>query len=787
MSSSRAGAPTRLLLALLASALVLILSPPAITTAQPVPDQGPGMTSPLAVQLDSITPTTVTGSTGPDLTVAGTITNTSSSAASALSVRLQRAARVSNRSQLLSTASLTDAEYPIFTPSIPVTDMLEPGERQTFTASFPLRPGDGDSLYVREPGLFPILVNVTAQHEGLAIRDHSARFLLPVLELPAAEPTPDDSRESEENARGETEAAPAERDPVPLTVLWPLIDEPSIAAGSTPGEDGPTLVDNQLAESLAPGGRLDVLLAVVERAIAPTAPGSALVSSSLCLLLDPDLISTINAMRSGYQVSLVGGDTAPGNGAGLAGRWLDRLRVVARDVCIVAAPAAQADLEALARLQHPGLTARALTRGSDVLANILEAQPVQGITVPDEAVISAQAADMLAGTPSNAVVISDDAALVDARPAQGERFAALAADGGAMLPAILLDGGQAQVLAATGEQPTVPVFAEPTGTDPASKDRLARLQDTIGTIAWPSIAGDGDGSQGAPAATLLLPPREWAISPAEGDAIMSSIATLMLTNNAIPAPFSAIAEEARQPGANHPTGTVQYPQRHEDVRVPDSVLEDVLRASRSVGELASALVSDSNNPLTPDEFLAPLRADLVRALTTAGRDDPGTAARTAARRAESVSQAIARMHEQITILNPGGVQTLASAQSPLLLVARNDLPVPVRVRIVAKAPPGVAFEELGIQQLPPRGSRQLSIPTRVTNNRQFAVDVQLATPDGHLLGEAIRISVRSTAYGRIMTILTGTAGALLLVLAGRRLWHRFRGQPDPADEGHEHP
>ncbi|MBD8507038.1 hypothetical protein HT102_11115 [Hoyosella sp. G463] len=782
----RAGAPARILLVLLASALVMIVAPPVISSAQPAPDQGPGMSGPLAVRLDSITPSVVTGTTGPDLTVTGTITNTSSSAAAGLAVRLQRAARVSTESQLLSTALLAEPDYPIFTPSIPVADTLEPGESQSFTASFPLLPEEGDSLYVRETGIFPILVNVTAQHEGFGIRDHSARFLLPVLELPPGEAPDDVPARSGDDERAEAGTEAPARDPVPLTMLWPLVDEPSIAPGSSAGEDGPTLSTDALAGALAPGGRLDVLLAVAGRAIAPTAPGSALVSSSLCLLIDPDLLSTINAMGSGYQVSLAGGGTAPGNGAGIAGRWLDRLRALAQEVCIVAAPAAQADLEALARLQLPGLTERSLTRGTDVLATILGAQPVQGVTIPDEAVISAQAADMLAGTPADAVVISDDAALVDARPPRGERFAALSTPGSGSLPAMLLDGGQAQLLAAMGEEPSVPVFAEQAGTDPASKDRLARLQDTIAAVAWPSLAERGDGAPAAPSATLLLPPREWTISAAEGDALMSSIATLMLTNKAIPAPFGAIADEARQPGAGHPPGTVQYPQRHEDVRVPDSVLEDVLSASRSVEQLASALVTDPTLPLTPDAFLAPLRDDLVRALTTAGRADPGTASRAAARRAESVSQAIARMHDQITILNPGGVQTLASAQSPLLLIARNDLPVPVRVRIVATAPPGVAFEELGTQQLPPRGSRQLSIPTRVTNNRPFAVDLRLSTPDGDLLGESIRISVRSTAYGRIMTILTGTAGALLLLLAGRRLWHRFRGQPDPADEGHEH-
>ena len=36
----------------------------------------------------------------------------------------------------------------------------------------------------------------------------------------------------------------------------------------------------------------------------------------------------------------------------------------------------------------------------------------------------------------------------------------------------------------------------------------------------------------------------------------------------------------------------------------------------------------------------------------------------------------------------------------------------------------------------------------------------------------------------ILAVVTGCAGALLLFLAGRRLLHRFRGEPDPADEGY---
>jgi hypothetical protein len=43
------------------------------------------------------------------------------------------------------------------------------------------------------------------------------------------------------------------------------------------------------------------------------------------------------------------------------------------------------------------------------------------------------------------------------------------------------------------------------------------------------------------------------------------------------------------------------------------------------------------------------------------------------------------------------------------------------------------------------------------------------------------MSVHSNAYGKVLFAITLSAAAVLVALAGRRLWHRFRGQPDPAD------
>ena len=41
--------------------------------------------------------------------------------------------------------------------------------------------------------------------------------------------------------------------------------------------------------------------------------------------------------------------------------------------------------------------------------------------------------------------------------------------------------------------------------------------------------------------------------------------------------------------------------------------------------------------------------------------------------------------------------------------------------------------------------------------------------------------MHSNAYGKVLFAITLLGGAVLALLVGRRLYHRFRGQPDPAD------
>jgi hypothetical protein len=71
----------------------------------------------------------------------------------------------------------------------------------------------------------------------------------------------------------------------------------------------------------------------------------------------------------------------------------------------------------------------------------------------------------------------------------------------------------------------------------------------------------------------------------------------------------------------------------------------------------------------------------------------------------------------------------------------------------------------------------VSADAKVTRSGQFTVDIAVRTPEGKQLGPPSRVRVHSTAYGTITLWLTAIAGALLVVLAARRVLRRIRGEP----------
>ncbi|MFD3509996.1 DUF6049 family protein [Nocardia sp. NPDC058666] len=773
---------------------------PAVAHAQ---TDGSGTPKFLKLTLDAVAPGTVTTSSDQKLTISGTVTNIGDRAVDDVSVRIQRAAAVDSPSGLRSSLRLDQVNYEVTGPFQDVTERLNPGQRKQFSVSIALRAGSEASLGLTDPGVYPLLLNVNGEPAyGTQARLDDARFLLPVLGLPGTDPTEPPA------------AAPPTVAPVATTMIWPLADRPRMVAGKPGSVHGEVeLLDDELAVSVGKGGRLEQLVAALE-SVAPAPGKDKGVAGSVCIAIDPDLVSTVQTMTRGYRVlaspSDPSGATREGTGAVAAQEWLDRLRALAGSMCTVALPFAQVDISALAAVNDPGLSARALLAPADVVDSILATQSMRGVSLPDSGTIDDPAGHLLRGYGFGTAVLASSAVSSDGVPVDTDN--ALTTAPTTLAPGVVVGGEQAApdvvrvpgvsveqpagsptdpalrvatfdiwsatALAAVGSSPPTPSFTpSKVRFDVTNDSRAARLQDALGAIAWSSLNPAPD----RPRSQLLMPPQQWGASREEGVALLKHVE--LLTRNQLATPRS-FAELVATPPDPQPF-TLEYLPRAAQDAAPQQFIEPVRAQGARVTELMNALVELPESELTPLAFMTPAREDLLRALSLSDRraDNDTLADLHARRRIDQATRELDAMFASVSVLPPGGVYTLASEQSPLLLVARNELPVAIRVMFRIEAPAETNITDIGEQLLPPSGTRSFQIPTEVSDSRKLVIPISLTTPDGITLGEPTSVSVRSNAYGQALAIITGCAAILLLLLAGRRLLRRFRGQPDPADVG----
>jgi hypothetical protein len=279
-----------------------------------------------------------------------------------------------------------------------------------------------------------------------------------------------------------------------------------------------------------------------------------------------------------------------------------------------------------------------------------------------------------------------------------------------------------------------------------------------------------------PRTQILLPPLKWSPQADDARVMLTALANTIRAGLATPRPLGAVIAEAaatpapQEPGEDLPT---DFPGRFDD-----DVIDTIRAAAGRQWGLTAALTTDGRTGLTGLQYTAPLREDMLRALSqiepTATRND-------IARQRLSVAAAtIEDLFRAVRIVNPGDSYTLATERSALPLAVRNDLAVPIRVRLHADVPPGMTVTDIGEQEVPP-GYLPLRVPVELHVTQRVAVDVTLRTPDGLQLGEPVRLSVHSNAYGKLLFTITMVGGAVLALLVGRRLYHRLRGQPDRAD------
>ncbi|MCX2929299.1 hypothetical protein ORI20_03370 [Mycobacterium sp. CVI_P3] len=741
----------------------------AMPTTAPAAAGEPGSTPFLHVRIDSVSPDLVTTTSEPMVTVTGTVTNVGDRPVRDVVARLEHAPAVTSSAGLRTNLDGANDQFEPVGEFTTVAAEMQRGQAVGFTFSYPIRSSLVSSLGIDRPGVYPLLVNINGTPDyGAAARLDDARFLLPVLGVPpdATDGSPDPL----------TDVVPPDTTkPVAVTMLWPLADKPRLAPGVPGGTTPVRLMNDDLAVSLAPGGRLDTLLSAVEFATSPPVDPGGDTARALCLAIDPDLLVTVNAMTAGYVVADapdgLGTAAHPGTGQAAAVAWLDKLRALAKRMCVTPTPYAQASLGALQRVGDAGLKAAATSATGDIIDQILGITSLRGATILGDGPLTPRGLDLLNAQGSTVAIAAADCAAQDS--STGEPMIADVTPR-RLSPQVVMapfDPAVGAALAGVGTDPDLPTYLDSSLNVPVNHDStVARRQNAIAAMSWRALQLGAE-----PRDQILLPPLKWSPQPSDAQAILTALATTIRSGLAVARPLDTVITESAAVAAADPNAELPGVTRG---RFDDDVVATIAHQVGRLWGLTAALTTDPRTGLTGPQYTAPLREDMLRALSqTEPPDERNQLARS---RLAVVGTTIADLFGAVTIVNPGGSYTLATEHSPLPLALRNDLSVPIRVRLQVDAPPGMSVTDLGEQEVPP-GYLPLRIPIEVHFTQRVAVDVTLRTPDGLQLGEPVRLSVHSNAYGKVLFAITLVGGTVLALLVGRRLYHRFRGQPDPAD------
>lgn len=762
----------------------------------------------------------VTASPGDTLEFTVEVTNTSGADLSGLELRAQHADPVTAPGGVATSLLANQGEYPWVGDFVPVDGTVGAGQTRTLTVTVPVgepgAPADGTTdgmsgtgdavtlpgLGVTGAGVTPLLFNFngTSADAGPAYLA-GARTTLTVTD---AATDADGTDDGDATGTGRTPG---------LTVLWPLSSTSTVVPGQVGDAPDPAelyLPDETLAAELSAGGRLRGLLDTWRDHVA--APGGDRVRTATCLAVDPDLLETVDRMADGYKVAPAvpspvqeptrlrdrwthrdaGPDAVDGTGADAAGTWLTDLKDAVTDACVVPLPFAGTDVNAVAAGGDPWLAEGLGQRGEQTVTDILGVTPAGGVQVPGSGYLDAGTLPLLrdaataAGTDVPTTAVVADTTVVTATGTEetddpgttGRRVLNTVdgTDGAVRTLQFPADLGAA--LAATGENPETAAY-----TSPASRRHLAddgaasRMAAATGVLDL-----ELDAARTGTGAVLAVPPAAWSVGPADAATFLDAVAGHLTDGTADPvALHTALARPAGTGTLTAGTGdapTAGGPAAADPAPVDDGEARNVAQTAGHLRNLTAIMDDVPNIALTRRVFTRPMFDDLLRSLSDTGRrveTDADRVRATAADRVDRVAGLAYALRNAVTLLPPGNVFTRTSDSSPLIVVARNGLPLPVSVRVNYTAAPGVTLNTPGVQRIPAQGSVTLQMTSAIPDSTTPSdLTMYLSTPDDLRISEDVEIRV-AAAPGIGWPTAAVVVGALVLVfLAGRTLRKRRR-------------
>lgn len=774
----------------------------------PVPDATPDA---LHISLTSITPNIIDGATSNHVTINGTLTNVGKLPISDIELRLQRGDYAPYSNALRHTLAEDQINYPTALPFHSLDTTLQPGATTTFTLKARITGGTGDTLNIHAPGVYPLLINANGRvNNSDSARLHDARTLLPVLSLPHT-----------------TNHDPAETAPRPITLLWPLAITPQEASYYS-FSSVTVLRDDNLGISLGKNGRLRTLLDT-----GATLLDDRTLGNSVCLAVDPDLLRTVNRMTRPYRVlnnpTNRHDGVHKGKHSSAAQAWLDHLRSLATNSCVIALPWAGASLAATTHSLGGALPHQLMADSRTVTAYILRTRLSSHVIWPNVGMVAA--ADLPAADHPELLLSSNaltgpspytrDAhharALYQRNPKAPLRDVANSGYGqwfrsdGTTYTVTPFDSTLATALAATGHNPSNTLFGPSDSRYLLTADSAtARMQDAVATLLWKTSANlrrENLATNSYPDAPLIIaPPQHWSVTDSELKTFTDTLRYLarrnLITTQSL---TDALAQSKQMPRR----GTLNTEQLT-SMPLPDVPLATVTRAVTTINRYHNLFADKGDN-----NFYKRARYNIYRATTTRywgisptlvgnvptthnhrpnkHQDSPGIVLATPpmlghpSAYARSIALAGQAMRSSVTLIKPASIYTLASTDSDLVLVARNELPADVTVTVHTLqrngdgngARTGQELAPARTITIPAQASLNVNIPVHLPSGQSVPVSVSLLSADGQELGTTVNMTVRVSRLTPLLGFFLFAAVAVLAFLILKRvlpLIRRSNGQ-----------
>ncbi|MCQ4081798.1 DUF6049 family protein [Streptomyces sp. RB6PN25] len=532
------------------------------------------------------------------------------------------------------------------------------------------------------------------------------------------------------------------------TFLWPLIDRPHLETRTSgDGSQTPLLRDDDLAAELAPGGRLQQMVALGK-------------NLPVTWVIDPDLLATVDEMTKPYMVDGPGGDTThttPGTGTAYAKQWLNELQQAVQGGEVVALPFGDPDIASIA---HHGAGV------SGTIAHLKDATDLATTTVQT----------VLGVTPRTDF----------AWPADGQIDPSIVG--------VATSAGADNIIARSDSlRETGALSYTPTAARPIGGGTTAVVADAVLSKAFMGDMTTANASTLAAqtflAQSLMITEqapqqqRSIVIAPqrmpttSQAQAMAAAISAQNGGGWSQPASLEEAAKATPDPAANRTVpGSGSYPSSLRRQEMSTAAFQQIQSVQDSLNSFLVILTRK-------DRVTIPFTTGVLRSMSTQWRgNDAGAAAFR-----DDVAAYLSDLTQAVRIINKESI-TLSGRGATIPVTVENDLVQPVtglQLRLTSSQPN--RLEVSGPQTIDIDGehNRSLKFSTQANANGKAWVTAQLYTQDGTPYGHPMVFQVNVTSITATVMLVIG-GGLLLLVLAGVRMYRqRKRVAERRAAEGAE--